>query len=1045
MGLLRGVTGPADRPAPSDLTGLMALLEDGVARYADGDEPALFAPHLTEVAVELAVRRAEIPREHRNAYLQLMGLYHASRWTSLPDEVGGDDLDAARGYFGELERRAPGMVPDAFLTGEQAAAPTSTEDLETVLLQWHVAYQQAERTGHDADLRTAAAVGGRLLLCPVDDPDRGAFAALCAATSYSDLADRGDAAARDADIDAAREAVRRSGDRGEHLLDALGMLGGSLVDRHHRTGSRADLDEVIAVSGRYLQATPEHDDENLRIGHGELAECYRARAALTGSIDDLEATVRHHRVALLHTPEGHQDHPMYVVNLVSALVDRGAESGSLGHIREAAALADRLSSAGLAGERSCIRHRVVAKAFAALAFETTDPTMTERAIEHHRLSTREAHRLGDREMAAEGQVALGAALLDGFGRLLPEDLDLDGHAPVAPTIAAQVPAAARARLDEAISASRAVAGTDVPAAVRCLAQGTLALALRNRYVLDGRRGDLDEALHHAEAAMAPDDLDDARRVAGRSSLAACLRAAYAADRDPDLARRACACWRVLADEPLDGLDGRLLSALSWLETALSADLDPREALDAAECAVGLLPRLAGPGTLRADTERRLARWNHVASQAAEAALRAGRAARAVELVEQSRAVLWNALLDTRADLHEVRAVRPDLAEELAVRSAEVDDLRTAADAGADSEAFLVAGRRLEAVVAAVRENGLPRFGLPPLTADLTEHAHRGPVAVISTTSHGGRALLIGPAGVDVVDLPALILGDAVAHTARYLDALYAETPDEQALADVHEWLWHTIARPVLEEGLGAGPVARRAELPRLWWCPTGPLSLLPMHAAGSADGSVLDRVISSYTATVRSLPRRPTATSPMREALFVGMSRSPGAADLVGVGRERESLQRVMGPDAVALLEDERADRASVSREWTQHPVIHFSGHGAQLSDSPSNGGLLLHLASTASWRGYCSCLPPPVRVLVLGVVDALVVAAEADGRAVSRLAPLGVLPQRRPAAGRRLGPAEPAGGLSRSSARAVPAGSFSRRSSRAAARRGRPASPAPG
>ena len=57
--------------------------------------------------------------------------------------------------------------------------------------------------------------------------------------------------------------------------------------------------------------------------------------------------------------------------------------------------------------------------------------------------------------------------------------------------------------------------------------------------------------------------------------------------------------------------------------------------------------------------------------------------------------------------------------------------------------------------------------------------------------------------------------------------------------------------------------------PRLWWCPTGPLTLLPLHAAASADGSaaVLDRVVSSYTPTLASIaPGRHRRTTAGRRA-----------------------------------------------------------------------------------------------------------------------------------------------------------------------------------
>ncbi|CAG8697403.1 9223_t:CDS:1, partial [Acaulospora colombiana] len=47
-------------------------------------------------------------------------------------------------------------------------------------------------------------------------------------------------------------------------------------------------------------------------------------------------------------------------------------------------------------------------------------------------------------------------------------------------------------------------------------------------------------------------------------------------------------------------------------------------------------------------------------------------------------------------------------------------------------------------------------------------------------------------------------------------------------------------------------------LPRIWWCATGPLAFLPIHAAGiydpgSVDSQISDYVISSYTPTLSAL------------------------------------------------------------------------------------------------------------------------------------------------------------------------------------------------
>jgi hypothetical protein len=53
------------------------------------------------------------------------------------------------------------------------------------------------------------------------------------------------------------------------------------------------------------------------------------------------------------------------------------------------------------------------------------------------------------------------------------------------------------------------------------------------------------------------------------------------------------------------------------------------------------------------------------------------------------------------------------------------------------------------------------------------------------------------------------------------------------------------------------------ERPRLWWCPAGPLGLLPLHSAltydpeRGADTGTVDRVVSAYTPTLKALLEAP--------------------------------------------------------------------------------------------------------------------------------------------------------------------------------------------
>ena len=107
---------------------------------------------------------------------------------------------------------------------------------------------------------------------------------------------------------------------------------------------------------------------------------------------------------------------------------------------------------------------------------------------------------------------------------------------------------------------------------------------------------------------------------------------------------------------------------------------------------------------------------------------------------------------------------------------------------------------------------------------------------------------------------------------------------EDTLSEVLEWLWDAAAAPVLHQ-LGH-VAAHETGQPwrRIWWIPGGLLGLLPLHAAGyhrrGTGETVLDRVVSSYTPTVRALAhaRDHAAEWAPRRTLIVAMPTTPRPA-----------------------------------------------------------------------------------------------------------------------------------------------------------------------
>ncbi|MFJ4782790.1 CHAT domain-containing protein [Streptomyces sp. NPDC088794] len=290
--------------------------------------------------------------------------------------------------------------------------------------------------------------------------------------------------------------------------------------------------------------------------------------------------------------------------------------------------------------------------------------------------------------------------------------------------------------------------------------------------------------------------------------------------------------------------------------------------------------------------------------------------------------------------------------------------------------------QLEATLAEVRAlPGFEGFLSHPEPEALFGVADRGPVVVVNVSGWRCDALLLRPEGVTVQELPTLTAADVADRVREYLETLgrLAESAHrlqqarlrfeagersfdasrevsearrayyrvlgeiESMLTALTEWMWDAIAGPVLS-ALGHGARAEGdTELPRLWWCPTGLLALLPLHAAGRDGDGVLDRVVPSTTPTLRALveARKESTDESGSRLLLVTASDVPDVASLPNVHRERAFLTDLFAGQST-LLDAEDAVVERVRAELPRHRWVHFSCHGAQDLLQPSQGGLLL-------------------------------------------------------------------------------------------------------
>ena len=448
---------------------------------------------------------------------------------------------------------------------------------------------------------------------------------------------------------------------------------------------------------------------------------------------------------------------------------------------------------------------------------------------------------------------------------------------------------------------------------------------------------------------------------------------YNAQRD-----EAVSLYTGVANSPVAPYSARISAAR--LAAYLVRASSPGQAADLLETAVRLVPQAASRQLHRADQQHALSRFSNLPSEACEAVLTVGgpgAAARALGLLELGRAVVQGQALDSRSDILALHVVRPDLASEFLRLCALLDNPddsapasllpTTASPATATARAAdrIRAGAEFAELVDSIRRmDGFESFLLPPAPEDLSRHADRGPVIVFNIGHSRSDALVITTAGISQVPLPGLVTDVILEKTRAWEEALQKtflrtvgtvpRTNAEDSLSEILEWLWDAAAEPVLRHLGCLAPPAAGQQVPHVWWVPGGLLSMLPLHAAGrhraGAGDTVLDRVISSYTPTVRALAyaRERARSTPPSRTLIVAMPSTPGLAPLPNVRAEATTLAGML-PSPTLLIEE--AD-ASTERTPTRDAVIsgladagiaHFSCHAASHPDDPSRSQIYLH------------------------------------------------------------------------------------------------------
>ncbi|TEB29810.1 hypothetical protein FA13DRAFT_1734154 [Coprinellus micaceus] len=373
----------------------------------------------------------------------------------------------------------------------------------------------------------------------------------------------------------------------------------------------------------------------------------------------------------------------------------------------------------------------------------------------------------------------------------------------------------------------------------------------------------------------------------------------------------------------------------------------------------------------------------IAPEAASIACELERPDKALEWLEQGRCLVWNQINRLRTPLGGLHLSNPSLAKSIMNVSRRLESagssrehshigmpLRQKISLQEEARTHLDLAKQWDELLHRARaipgfESFLLPARCPALLQDLPES---GPVVVINVHKQRCDAIALR-AGDEPrhIHLPNFSEQKANAYQRQWqmqlrskglrmrgdeLGAADQEPPTRAAgryrgtrgtpIRTVLQGLWIDVVKPILgvleiskfEQGHDRVP-------PRIWWCPTGALSFLPIHAAGIygpgvESETVLDYVVSSYTPTVSALTERVRGNHPIEDGVsglfLTSQSNAPGASKIPGTTMEVRSVYKKAIKTGIRALKVEGADLTvdECLGHLEEFSSVHLACHGYQ-------------------------------------------------------------------------------------------------------------------
>ncbi|KAJ7459431.1 CHAT domain-containing protein [Mycena galericulata] len=554
-------------------------------------------------------------------------------------------------------------------------------------------------------------------------------------------------------------------------------------------------------------------------------------------------------------------------------------------------------------------------------------------------------------------------------------------------------------IDEAINLHReSLELRPSPHPLRSISLHNLAEAIHTRFKRKGDSNDVYEAIQQHNNALALRTSPHPERSTSLSGLADVLETLSLHKKDPSGIEKVIALRKEAIAYAATPALTRFSESLNWARIA--DENDDASRLDAHQSCINLLPQLAA-FDLNLKFRRQMLTRSSIASlvsDSAACAMSLDRNDLAVEFLEASRSIFWAQALQLRTPLDHLEKVDRSLADRLREISRELEQ-GSFRDTSRNTEPISESQRHImsiEAVGVRCRElqekwtetvkavqnlPGFEDFLRPKGIASLRKAAESGPIVILLTTGSTSSALIVTSSDdVQCVQLPR-IDRPAVARYAEILQEFskrsivdlnsFMEKRTVENESDSMIWshvrsrldmrqedsemvsfddflnkllgiLWNDVVHPVFR----FLNIQKSAQPSRLWWCPTGPFALLPIHAAGiynqfeDSANFASQYVISSYAPTLTALLNTPTRTSASFKVSVVIQPDAPGCSPLPGTKEELAKITQHVSSAWLTALS--RPTGQQVLDQLLKSSIAHFACHGIQDASEPLNSGLEL-------------------------------------------------------------------------------------------------------